>query len=314
MKALILLLLVAVPWSVGAQFTFSTNSGSLFIQQSTGTGGVVIPATTNGLPIFGIGGFAFLNNAGITSLEIPNTVTNIGSGAFLSCSSLTAITVDASNQFYSSVNGVLFNKDQTTLVQYPPGLDGNYTIPPGVTIIGHSAFETCMNMTHFTIPDTVTVISDAAFYHCANLTNIKVGSGVTNVWFGAFISCDKLKGIYFRGNAPYGHPGEPLGAQPIIYYLPGTSGWYSPFFGYLAALWLPQVQTGDASFGVQANQFGFNIQWAGDMAVVVEACTDLAHPVWLPVSTNMLSSSGASLFNDPQSMNYPARYYRLRSP
>jgi hypothetical protein len=47
---------------------------------------------------------------------------------------------------------------------------------------------------------------------------------------------------------------------------------------------------------------------------VVEACTNLARPVWLPVSTNALNGGGASSFSDSQSGNYPTRFYRFRSP
>ena len=78
-------------------------------------------------------------------------------------------------------------------------------------------------------------------------------------------------------------------------------------------LWLPQVQTGATDFGVQTNQFGFNIIWASDQTVVVEACTDLANPVWTPVQTNILTG-GSSYFSDPMWTNYPGRFYRLRSP
>jgi hypothetical protein len=83
--------------------------------------------------------------------------------------------------------------------------------------------------------------------------------------------------------------------------------------GRPTALWLPQVQTSHTSFGVQTNQFGFNINWASGMVVVVEACTNLAHPTWSPVGTNTLTG-GSSYFSDPQWTNYPTRFYRLRSP
>jgi hypothetical protein len=89
--------------------------------------------------------------------------------------------------------------------------------------------------------------------------------------------------------------------------------WGADYSGAPTALWIPQVQTSDGIFGVRTNQFGFNITWAKGMVVVVEACTDLANPVWSPLQTNTLS--GDSLFfNDLQWTNYPARFYRLRSP
>ena len=75
------------------------------------------------------------------------------------------------------------------------------------------------------------------------------------------------------------------------------------------------MQTGDAGFGVQTNQFGFNINWAGGETVVVEACADLANPVWTPLSTNTIAGtlgSGSIHFSDPQWTNYPGRFYRIR--
>jgi hypothetical protein len=98
-----------------------------------------------------------------------------------------------------------------------------------------------------------------------------------------------------------------------VYYLPGTTGWGMWFGGLPAVLWNPQAQTRDASFGVRTNQFGFNITGSSNLVIVVEACTDLANPVWQPFQTNTLTG-GSAYFSDPQWTNYPARFYRLRSP
>jgi hypothetical protein len=59
---------------------------------------------------------------------------------------------------------------------------------------------------------------------------------------------------------------------------------------------------------------GFTISWATNAPVVVEASMDLSKPIWTPIATNTLSADGTSSFNDPQWTNYPARFYRLRSP
>jgi hypothetical protein len=78
-------------------------------------------------------------------------------------------------------------------------------------------------------------------------------------------------------------------------------------------LWNPQVLTGDASFGVQANQFGFTVTGTSNLIIVVEACTNLTNPIWSPVSAVTLTD-GSSYFSDPQWANHPACFYRLRSP
>jgi len=90
------------------------------------------------------------------------------------------------------------------------------------------------------------------------------------------------------------------------------TGWDATF-DVPTALWTPQMQTSDASFGVRTNQFGFNINWASGMVVVVEACTDLVNPTWFPVQTNTLTADSC-YFSDPAWTNYPGRFYRLRSP
>ena len=77
-----------------------------------------------------------------------------------------------------------------------------------------------------------------------------------------------------------------------------------------AVLWNPQAITP----GFTGGQFGFNLTGPTNAVIVIEACTSLSHPVWLPVSTNTLSGLGTSAFSDPQSGAYPMRYYRFRSP
>ena len=64
---------------------------------------------------------------------------------------------------------------------------------------------------------------------------------------------------------------------------------------------------------MQTNRFGFNITGASNLVVVVETCTNLGNPLWLPVSTNTLVN-GASYFCDPEWTNYPGRFYRFIMP
>lgn len=76
----------------------------------------------------------------VTSVTIPDGVTNIGQPAFEGCSSLTNFSVDVANPFYSSLNGVLSDKAQDILIAYPPGLIGPYTIPNSVTNFQYAFF------------------------------------------------------------------------------------------------------------------------------------------------------------------------------
>ena len=94
------------------------------------------------------------------------------------------------------------------------------------------------------------------------------------------------------------------------------AGWSNAFACQPTVFWTlpyPLILTSSAGFGVQSNQFGLPISWATNAAVVVEACTDLANPVWVPVATNALAN-GTFYFCDPQWANYPCRFYRVRSP
>ncbi len=124
------LVVLAGPGPVQGQFIYTTNTGSITITGYSGSGGaVIIPSTiiVNGvsLPVTGIGADAFLDLTSLTSVTIPGSVISIGYDAFVDCTSLISITVDATNSFYSSVNGVLFDKNQNTLIQYPSETRGN---------------------------------------------------------------------------------------------------------------------------------------------------------------------------------------------
>jgi len=535
------LIFVAFPGSLHAQFTYTiTTNLTVTISGYTGPGGsVIIPSTLSGFPVTSIQG-AFYNNQTITNVWIPNTVSNIGGNAFLYCFNLVAINVDTSSPYYSSSDGVLFNKSQSQLVQYPPGKAGSYTVPDtvtdiaawamgacqrltsvvvptsvtnmvqacticlaltnaavGATIIGDSAFEACSNLASLTIsngvtgignstfarctslasvviPDSVTnlgssfvdcwtltnvtigrnvttigtyaffacynltsiaipssvtyigdyafsstalrsisipdsvihlgnygfansaltnvtmgqgvttisggtfsgcanlgnvtigqevttiggtafegctsltnvtmgtsvttiggggwsafgfctglthfqigrgvgSIDDYTFQFCSNLTDVVVSKSVTNIGQYAFYNCPSLNRVYFEGAPPAADSTLFNGANiSVCYYLPGTPGWGPLFANRPAIPWLPEILTGDSSFGVKNNSFGFNVFWARGQSVVVEGTADVAKPVWIPMATNNLTT-GSFYFADPQSTNYPGRFYRAHS-
>jgi len=226
--------------------------------------GVTIPdGVTN------IGPHAFAACGSLTNVTIPSSVRKIGSAPFLNCSRLTAITVDALNPSYSSVDGVLFNKSQTKLIEYPVGKPGNVyaipntitsigdqaflncrsltnlSIPNSVTNIGSSAFQLCSGLTSLTIPSSVASIGNQAFFGCRRLTTVTIGKGLTSIGDEAFIHCAGLTGVYFQGNAPKVRRTAFNGAtKATLYYLPGTKGWGGRFWGTKfagrpTALWDP---------------------------------------------------------------------------
>ena len=91
---------------------------------------------------------AFYDCDSLTSVSIPNSVTSIGDGVFGECDSLTSINVDIGNQYYSSLDGNLYDKNQTLLIQYAIGKkDTSFSIPNSVTSIGNGAFSICNSLT-----------------------------------------------------------------------------------------------------------------------------------------------------------------------
>jgi hypothetical protein len=281
-----------------------------------------------------IEGDAFAECVSLASINIGTGVTNIGGQAFLGCPSVTAITVATNNPAFSSVGGVLFNKNQTTLYLYPAGGSAtSYAVPdsvtnivqdafmdafnlasitldPNVQTIGDSAFGDCYGLTSITIPNSVTNLGFSTFYNCFNLTDVVIGTGLSSIGFQVFAYCSSLEGVYFTSNAPAMSSDVFDGdSAAIAYYLPGTRGWSAMFDGIPTAPWRPQI----VASVVRTNQFSFYVDWAGGQSVVVEGSTNLSRPVWFPLQTNTLTS-GSWYFSDPHWTNFPNRFYRASSP
>ena len=145
--------------------------------------------------VTGIGSLAFYGCSGLTSVTIPNSVTSIGVYAFFSCSGLTSFSVAGDNSNYCSKEGVLFNKQQTTLIQYPARKQGEYVIPNSVTSIVDYAFYGCSGLTSLTIPNSITSIVDNAFTGCSSLTSITIPNSITSIGNEAFGGCSSLTSI-----------------------------------------------------------------------------------------------------------------------
>lgn len=116
--------------------------------------------------------WAFSNCRVLTSVTIPQNVDSIGQAAFGGCFSLIEINVVSENSHFCSVDGVVFNKAMTTLVQYPGGVQGDYIIPNSVTAVAWGAFWNCPNMTGIKIPSGVTSLGERGFSACKGLTSI----------------------------------------------------------------------------------------------------------------------------------------------
>ena len=186
-----------------------------------------------------IGEGAFAYSTGIPYIEIPNSVTSVGSGAFAYCSGMTNIIVDEENPNYSSMNGVFFNKEMASLIQYPSGKkDVSYTIPATVSTIESGAFAGSIylseikideNNPYFTtengavfntaktilvcypsgkedenyvISSTVTTINDYAFSGCNNLKCVTIPESVTSIGDFAYWGCGNLELVFSFSEIP----------------------------------------------------------------------------------------------------------------
>ncbi len=233
----------------------------------------------NGVLSFGTSAF---QEAPLSSLIFPSSVTNIGDGAFAEC----ALT--------------------------------NVAVPSGATIAGYAVLGN--PLTCVTLADFVSVTDDQVFFECTNLTNVIVGTGVSNLSYGMFGGCEDLANVFFLGNAPgivgsYPSDGPAFSGDTnvTVYYMPGTTGWSTNYQGAPTALWNPIIEAGDGNFGVINGQFGFDVKGDPGIPIVVEACTNLANPVWTPVQS-MTVTNGLIYFTDPNWSNYPTRYYGIGFP
>lgn len=194
-------------------FDFNLTTGTITKYNGTDTV-VVIPSKINGVTVTTIGTDAFLG-LNITSVTIPDSVTEIGSNAFAGCTNLTSVnyigdwsklTIQSGNPAVEdAANEQLFDfaftPDNTAVIviRYK-GTAADVTIPSRykgkpVTMIDHAAFHNNSAVTSVTIPDSVTAIPDDAFGFCSQLTNISIPNSVTFIGFSAFNSCTSLKSI-----------------------------------------------------------------------------------------------------------------------
>jgi hypothetical protein len=252
-----------------------TNIGAYAFNFCTGLTNVMI-----GTGLITIGNNAFGFCTSLTNILIPKSATNIGAGVFAQCESLAAINVDPQNPVYSSSNGFLFNKHQTTLIEAPGAIAGSYVIPNGVTNIATGAFLDCTNLASVTISNRVFIcIGTNAFELCSGLTNAMIGTNVLSIGPGAFQFCSGLTDVI----VPYGT--TRLGAGAF------------DFCGNLASILIHSTVTniGTGSFGYGYPGIGFGPTNAVQIAV---GCPSL---MAITVVTQSLyySSSNGVLFNKP---------------
>ena len=177
--------------ALAADSAFTLENGAL--KEYNGPGGdVVIPDGVTGI----MNGAFAASKGVVTSVTIPDSVTELSWGAFLYVPQLANIHVSANNPKFASIDGVLFDKAMTKLIQYPFGRQGAYAIPDGVACIGDFAFDGCSGLTGVTIPDSVATIESAAFGGCTGLTSVTLPEGLTSIESNLFAGCQNLKSVH----------------------------------------------------------------------------------------------------------------------
>ncbi len=131
-------------------------------------------------------------NDWIERIEIPTNITNIFELAFLSCPSLSSITVDEDNPVYSSKNGMLLDKNQTKLLCFPPRKSIKCTLPKSLKTIGMYAIHGNSSTRTLTIPSAVTHIMSSAISGCPNLETLMIPTSVISINSGAVSQCEKF--------------------------------------------------------------------------------------------------------------------------
>lgn len=197
---------------------FNKNQTILYKYPINRAGSYTIPST-----VTSISNYAFFDCESLTSVTIPPSVTTIGMQAFSHCSELltvfipakvtslnywvflnspTMITVDDNNPDYSSLDGVLFDKNKLTLIQFPTSKSGSYTIPSTVNQIMSLSFYNCINLTNVNFPSSVTMISTSAFQNCTGLITLELPESINIIGSYAFSNCSGLKSIYAFSSTP----------------------------------------------------------------------------------------------------------------
>lgn len=169
---------ITIPF-IGANINYTSNSffGYIFGASNFTGNQRYVPKSLKTVIITGGDGIytnAFWECDSIISITLPESLENVDNYAFWNCNSLEEIKVPSDNAYYTSVDGVLFDKEGTTLILYPNGKGADYIIPEGVTGIAEMAFAGRLSLERITIPDSMTSIEKSAFSSCYSLEAVYI--------------------------------------------------------------------------------------------------------------------------------------------
>lgn len=212
-----------------AQVTYKKNGTPAY------TGDVLIPTTVdydgNTYKVTSIDQIAFSNCRFLTSISIPNTITEIGYSAFFGCSSLTAVTIP--NSVTKIANNAFEDCSSLISIAIPNSVTSigactfkgctsltSITIPNSVTYIGRAAFSGCSSLISVIIPNSVNEIDDYAFIGCSSLTSVTIGNSVTSIGYAAFKDCSNVKELVYAEGCKIVLPTALISIEKVI--IPST--------------------------------------------------------------------------------------------
>ena len=142
-----------------------------------------------------IGSEAF-ESCALERVDIPASVSFIGRDAFMEYDGLSEIAVSPDNEYFCSKDGILFSKDGTELIVYPPLRQGkSYLVPDGVEYIDNEAFANCREIEGVSIPDSVKKTGERVFWRCTSLKEITLPEGIESIEYGTFFACEALENV-----------------------------------------------------------------------------------------------------------------------
>ncbi len=139
--------------------------------------------------------YAFFRCRSLIGISLPKSLQSIGLYAFNGCSGLQDIHVAEENSVLSSNDGILYNKEKSTLIKCPEGKAGELTVLEGVVSIREEAFRDCCNLLGISLPEGVSEIEDGTFSGCSSLATVSLPEGTESIGFRAFKDCSSLTGI-----------------------------------------------------------------------------------------------------------------------
>lgn len=156
---------------------------------------IVIPDEYEGVPVTKIADFAAQNLEYVTEFVIGKNVKEIGTWALENNQHIAAYTVDEANEYFCSVDGVIYTKDMNTIVFFPCAKEGDYKVADTVETIRTKAFYKCSKITSISLPDTIKEIEEKAFFHCEAMTTVNLPNSLTFIGKDAFAYCYGLTEI-----------------------------------------------------------------------------------------------------------------------